>query len=105
VVRRRVEEARAIQRGRLAGARGGDEAAAPCNARMTPEEIERSVSLGEAARSALEKAVESLGLSARAHHRILRVARTIADLGGEAAVTSSHLAEAIHYRALDRPLE
>jgi magnesium chelatase family protein len=50
----------------------------------------------------LERATAALGLSARAHHRILRVARTIADLGGRAEITTAHMSEAISLRRFDR---
>ena len=64
----------------------------------------RVVTLDEAGRGLLKEAMENLGLSARAHDRILRVARTIADLEGSADVRHGHVTEAISYRSLDRKL-
>jgi magnesium chelatase family protein len=57
---------------------------------------------GPEAQRLLETAMERLGLSARAYHRILKIARTIADLEGEAAITPAQVAEAIQYRTMDR---
>ncbi|WP_329741805.1 YifB family Mg chelatase-like AAA ATPase [Dyella sp. A6] len=71
------------------------------NAEITTRELERDCALGAAERRWFEAALERLGLSARAYHRILRVARTIADLdGGVAALDRKHLAEAMQYRRL-----
>src|SRR5437867_3839693 len=95
-VRARVEAARARQRARL-GPR-----AIPQNAHIPGREVRRLCRIGPAGRRLLEAASERLGLSARAYTRILRVARTIADLAGEDEITTSHLAEAIQYRSLDR---
>ena len=92
VVRARVEMARAhmIKRtGRM-------------NAELRGRDLERVALLAPGDHELLESAVERLGLSARAYHRILRVARTIADLAGRANITTAHLAEAIGYRRLDR---
>jgi magnesium chelatase family protein len=73
-----------------------------CNGEMGPDAIRRWARPNNDGRRLLEHAIRGLGLSARAYHRILRVARTIADLAGEEKVSSSHLAEAIAYRSLDR---
>jgi len=72
------------------------------NARLGNDEIERVCTLQKAEREWLESALTRLDLSARAYHRILRVARTIADLAGEETVSSTHLSEAVQYRRLDR---
>ncbi len=94
VARARVERARALQL---------DRAGAP-NARLRGAALRRHASPDAAGRALLGEAVDRLGLSARAHERILRVARTIADLEGVEAVQARHLREAIQYRVLDRPL-
>jgi magnesium chelatase family protein len=96
VVRARVEAARALQRLRL----GGE----GCNAGMPARALKEACQLDEACRSLLGGAVARLHLSARAHDRILRVSRTIADLGASERVLTEHLAEAIGYRSLDRSL-
>jgi magnesium chelatase family protein len=94
--RRRVAEARERQRARLG--RGPQR----LNARMTPRQLGRHCALPPAGRELLARAAGRLGLSARGHDRILKVARTIADLGGADAITVEHLAEALAYRTLDR---
>ncbi len=93
-VRERVLRARAAQE-----ARG-----TPCNARLRGGALRRFCLLDEAGRRLLHAAVEKLGLSARAHDKVLRVARTIADLEGAEGVRAEHVGEAIQYRVLDRPL-
>ena len=69
---------------------------------MGPDELRRCCALDDAGRSLLDRAFEKLGLSARALDRILKVARTIADLAGGGPIRPAHLAEAIQYRSLDR---
>jgi magnesium chelatase family protein len=93
-VRERVARARGAQAARGYG----------CNARLRGGSLRRHCALDEAGRRLLHAAVERLGLSARAHDKVLRVARTIADLSGAGAVRAEHVAEAVQYRALDRPL-
>jgi magnesium chelatase family protein len=95
-IRARVVAARARQRHRFAGAD------TRVNARMGPRQLRRHCRLGEAGAALLATAAGRLGLSARAHDRILRVARTIADLDGAEAIAPAHLAEAVQYRTLDR---
>ena len=95
-VRARVIAARERQRARL-----GEEGIA-CNAHMRPFEIARDCALDDTSRRLLMAAMDKLALSARAHDRILKVARTIADLTGADALAPSHVAEAIQYRQLDR---
>jgi magnesium chelatase family protein len=75
-----------------------------CNARMTEKQIKTYCSIDEESHRLLEMAIEKLGLSARAINRILKVARTIADLENKENVESAHVAEAIQYRSLDRSL-
>jgi len=96
VVARRVAEARRIQARRYSG-RGPH-----CNGEMGADAIRRWAKPEEDGRRLLEHASRGLGLSARAYHRILRVARTIADLAAEEQIATTHLAEAIAYRCLDR---
>jgi magnesium chelatase family protein len=74
------------------------------NSRMTPRQMRKFCSLKADAQSLLQNAMEELGLSARAHDRILRVARTLADLEAQADIQTPHLVEAIGYRSLDRKL-
>ena len=69
---------------------------------MTSRLVQEHCALGPEARRLLEAAVERLGLSARAYSRILKIARTIADLEGEPAISLPHVAEAVQYRSLDR---
>lgn len=72
------------------------------NARMNSRQIEKHCSIDGQSRALLEQAMEKFGLSARAHARVLKIARTIADLEDSAEIDSHHLAEAIQYRSLDR---
>jgi magnesium chelatase family protein len=95
-IRTRVNQARAVQLQRFA------KRAIFCNAQMTSRDIHKFCQLNAAGERLLENAMARLGLSARAYTRILKVARTIADLAGEGSLGGAHLAEAIQYRALDR---
>ena len=72
------------------------------NAQMTTRQIRTHCELGADAERLLERAMQQQGLTARAHDRILKVARTIADLEGAEHLAVAHLAEAIQYRTLDR---
>lgn len=74
------------------------------NALLGNRELDEFCQLDKESRSLLEASINRLGLSARAFHRIIKVARTIADLGGADKLASNHIAEAIQYRTLDRPL-
>jgi len=69
---------------------------------MGPKEIERHCLLDPPGLALLEKGVKKLGLSARAYHRILKIARTIADMEGSERILSANIAEAIQYRRFDR---
>lgn len=95
-IRARVEAARQIQRERFRRAQIGT------NAEMSSRHLRSCCELDPASRRLLIKALDRLSLSARAHDRILKVARTIADLAGCERIESAHLAEAVQYRALDR---
>ena len=94
-VKSRVDAARAIQSARFAGT------AVPCNAQMPAAMIAQFCQLDAAGEKLLESAFSRMGLTARSHDRILRVARTIADLDGETNISAAHLAEAIQYRNTD----
>ena len=94
-VRARVIAARDIQRRRFAGT---DTA---CNAYMTPGQLAACCTLDEKGEKLMKNAFEKMGLTARSHDRILRVARTIADLDGAEKIEAFHLAEAIQYRNTD----
>ena len=96
-VRERVVAARQLQERRLQGHEG-----LHCNAQMTTRLVRRHCTLDAPGRKIVKMAIERLGLSARAYDRILKVARTIADLEGGDAIQSEHLSEAIQYRSLDR---
>jgi magnesium chelatase family protein len=98
VVRARVEAARAIQLDRFE--RG--EVSGPTNASVCSRDLERIAVLPAEGSAFLARAMVSLGLSARAYAKILRVARTLADLEGKTAIASAHVAEAIQLRVLDR---
>ncbi|MFN3477366.1 MAG: YifB family Mg chelatase-like AAA ATPase, partial [Candidatus Methylomirabilales bacterium] len=96
VIRERVKRARQIQQERFKKTK------IFCNAHMTSRQIKRYCQIGEEGQRLLEAAMERLGLSARAYDRILKVARTIADLEQRDVISPQHLAEAIQYRSLDR---
>jgi magnesium chelatase family protein len=96
-VRKRVVRARKIQQKRFSGHKG-----TYANAQMNSKLIRKYVKLDETGSELIKNAMDRLGLSARAYDRILKVARTIADLEEEENVLTHHLSEAIHYRSLDR---
>lgn len=95
-IKKRVDAARKIQQERYKDYK------IYSNSQLTPAMIDIFCRLGDAEKSMMRAAYERLGLSARAHNRILKVARTIADLDGSENITVNHLAEAIGYRSLDR---
>ena len=96
-IRRRVMAARELQNQRFACTPG-----VYCNAQMTPALMQTFARPDAEGQIRLRTAMERLDLSARAYDRILKVARTIADLAGEESIHKEHIAEAIHYRSLDR---
>jgi magnesium chelatase family protein len=97
VVRARVEDARARQRERFRGREG-----VRANAQMSARDVRRYCRLASDGEDLIKAAMTKLALSARAYHRVLKIARTIADLDGAENAEARHVAEAIQYRALDR---
>ena len=96
-IRERVSAGREIQIARFE-----DREDVFCNAQMSPNMVRNICKINEAGQALLKQAMEKLGLSARAYDRILKVSRTIADLAQSKEIELEHLAEAIHYRSLDR---
>jgi magnesium chelatase family protein len=97
LIRERVIRAREIQIERF-----GNRQDLHANAQMSPQMVRDLCKIDAAGQTLLKKAMEKLGLSARAYDRILKVSRTIADLSGSEEIKLEHLAEAIHFRSLDR---
>ena len=95
-IKARVNAARAIQNKRFAGTD------VTCNAKMTPSMTREYCKLNEQCKNMLERCFDSLGLSARAYDKILRIARTIADLDASENIELEHITEAVQYRSLDR---
>ncbi len=98
-IRERINAARAIQRTRFGGA-----TRIYCNAQMGSREVKQFCRLDAPSADLLNQSISRLGLSARAYHRVLKIALTIADLDGAASPRFDHLAEAIRYRSLDRAM-
>jgi magnesium chelatase family protein len=99
-IRERVARAREVQRERFAG-----RANIHANAHMTARDLHEFCRIGEGSDALLRTAITRLGLSARAYHRILKIARTVADLDGAEEIGTAHVSEAIQYRSLDRLLK
>lgn len=95
-IKKRVNKTRAIQLERY------KDCGIYSNSQLTPALMQKFCRLGERENNILKSAFDKLGLSARAHSRILKVARTVADMDGSEEITVSHIAEAIQYRSLDR---
>ena len=98
VIRDRVHTARTVQHSRFIGTK------TTANARMTHAQIRKHCAIESALGDLLQQAMEQLSLSARAYDRILKVARTIADLAGAERIEAPHLLEAMQYRSLDRAI-
>jgi magnesium chelatase family protein len=97
-IKARVNKARDVQRERFAGKK------IYSNAQMTSRHLKKYCQIGETSKTLLEQAIDKLGLSARAFTRILKIARTIADLEGMEDIATHNISEAIQYRSLDRTL-
>lgn len=96
-IKDRVVRAREIQKQRFQGRQG-----IYSNSQMNSRDLKKFCALDKTSLNLLERGMDQLGLSARAYHRILKIARTIADLAGKGDISSEHIAEAIQYRRLDR---
>ena len=97
-IRARVEAARACQRVRFAAADGVARLNRALNADMGPADVQTHCALDQPGRTLMKAAMQQMNLSARGYHRILKLARTIADLAGVESIAMSHLAEALQYR-------
>ncbi len=95
-IKKRVESARQIQRGRYRTRK------IRCNAELEAKDLEKHCGVSVEGEALLKMAIQELGFSARAYHKCLKVARTIADLEGLEAIGPAHVSESIHYRSLDR---
>jgi magnesium chelatase family protein len=98
-IRERVNRARQRQAGRFA-----TDAGLFCNADMDPRDVRKHLEVPQEAAQLLGRAITELGFSARGYDRVLKVARTIADLDEHEAIDARHVGEAIQYRSLDRQL-
>ena len=98
LIRERVEKARSLQRERYSSEKISS------NAELEPKQLEKYCAVSEEGEGLLKMAIQELGFSARAYHKSIKVARTIADLEGSETIEAAHVSEAIHYRTLDRSI-